>query len=114
MLLSPFSTDLIEVERISQRLSRMPEISREYAMLHAKTDHGADGQLIWIATCLPSIEQKSNGSQPMNKSRLTAEKKKLIRVVVAFVVATKHHLRAEGGVHHEDLKGMLSYRRADI
>jgi putative membrane protein len=29
----------------------------------------------------------------------------LIRLIVAFVVATKHHLRAEGGIHHEDLKG---------
>jgi putative membrane protein len=41
----------------------------------------------------------------MDRSRLTAEKKKLIRMVVAFVIATKHHLRAEGGVHHEDLRG---------
>jgi len=77
-----------------------------------KTEHGADDQLIWIATCLPLTEQNLNGSQPMDKSRLTAEKKKLIRMVVAFVVATKHHLRAEGGVHHEDLKGMLSSPRS--
>jgi hypothetical protein len=28
---------------------------------------------------------------------------------VAFVVATKHHLRAEGGVHHDDLRGELMF-----
>jgi putative membrane protein len=31
---------------------------------------------------------------------------------VAFVVATKHHLRAEGGVHHEDLKGWFFHTYA--
>jgi putative membrane protein len=48
----------------------------------------------------------------MTRARLTAEKKKLIRMVVAFVVATKHHLRAEGGVHHEDLKGWFFHTYA--
>jgi putative membrane protein len=66
-------------------------------------------QLIWIATCLPSPDQKTNGAPPMTRSRLTAEKKKLIRMVVAFVIATKHHLRAEGGVHHEDLRGTFNF-----
>lgn len=41
----------------------------------------------------------------ISRVRLTDEKKRMIRLVVAFVVATKHHLRAEGGVHHEDLQG---------
>lgn len=41
----------------------------------------------------------------MTREELTEEKKKLIRLAVAFVVATKHHLRAEGGVHHDDLRG---------
>lgn len=31
-------------------------------------------------------------------------------MIVAFVIATKHHLRAEGGVHHDDLKGELRSR----
>jgi hypothetical protein len=51
----------------------------------------------------------TDGSQPnITRARLTEEKKKLIRLVVAFVIATKHHLRAEGGVHHEDLKGAFA------
>nr|XP_019045471.1 hypothetical protein I302_05861 [Kwoniella bestiolae CBS 10118]OCF24401.1 hypothetical protein I302_05861 [Kwoniella bestiolae CBS 10118] len=61
---------------------------------------------IWIAVNVPP--PPSDGSQPaLTRRQLTAEKRKVIRLVVAFVVATKHHLRAEGGVHHEDLKGLL-------
>ena len=42
----------------------------------------------------------------MTRAQLTVEKKRLIRMIVAFVIATKHHLRAEGGIHHDDLKGL--------
>jgi putative membrane protein len=76
---------------------------------YSHSDHKLMYQLIWIATCLPSPDQKTNGAPPMTRSRLTAEKKKLIRMVVAFVIATKHHLRAEGGVHHEDLRGTFNF-----
>ncbi|GFZ50322.1 hypothetical protein JCM24511_08079, partial [Saitozyma sp. JCM 24511] len=63
-------------------------------------------QGIWVSVTVPP--PPTNGSQPsITRARLTEEKKKLIRLVVAFVIATKHHLRAEGGVHHEDLKGLL-------
>ncbi|WVQ65617.1 uncharacterized protein L199_003795 [Kwoniella botswanensis] len=66
---------------------------------------------IWVAVNLPPLP--SNGSQPaMSRRQLTAEKRKVIRLVVAFVVATKHHLRAEGGVHHDDLKGLLPSKLA--
>lgn len=54
----------------------------------------------------PSLDGKPS---PYTRAQLTEEKKRLIRLIVAFVVATKHHLRAEGGVHHEDLKGASSY-----
>jgi putative membrane protein len=64
---------------------------------------GSDDQLIWIAVCLPS--PGSDIKDPsVTRAQLRAEKKALIRLVVAFVVATKHHLRAEGGVHHDDLR----------
>ncbi|OXG42830.1 hypothetical protein C359_02157 [Cryptococcus neoformans Bt120] len=61
---------------------------------------------IWVAVTLPS---PSDGAVEIQISRgnLTEEKKKVIRLVVAFVVATKHHLRGEGGVQHNDLKGLL-------
>jgi putative membrane protein len=41
----------------------------------------------------------------ISREQLTEEKKRVIRLVVAFVVATKHDLRSEGGVHHADLQG---------
>jgi putative membrane protein len=54
--------------------------------------------------CVPP--PPTDGSQPsITRAKLTDEKKRLIRLAVAFVIATKHHLRAEGGVHHDDLKG---------
>ncbi|WWD18606.1 hypothetical protein CI109_103059 [Kwoniella shandongensis] len=65
---------------------------------------------IWVVVNLPpsSPNDDATASPPMiTRQQLTYEKKKLIRLVVAFVVATKHHLRAEGGVHHDDLKGLL-------
>ncbi|KAK6908026.1 hypothetical protein I203_102027 [Kwoniella mangroviensis CBS 8507] len=66
---------------------------------------------IWVAVNLPP--PPSDSSQPtMSRRQLTAEKRKVIRLVVAFVVATKHHLRAEGGVHHDDLKGLLPAKLA--
>nr|XP_019012934.1 uncharacterized protein I206_02430 [Kwoniella pini CBS 10737]OCF51715.1 hypothetical protein I206_02430 [Kwoniella pini CBS 10737] len=61
---------------------------------------------IWISVNLPPTPIDAVGPG-MTKHRLTAEKRKVVRLVVAFVVATKHHLRAEGGVHHDDLKGRL-------
>jgi putative membrane protein len=42
----------------------------------------------------------------ISRSALTEEKKQLIRLIVAFAIAVKHHLRAEGGVHHDDLRGV--------
>lgn len=61
---------------------------------------------IWVAVSLPS---PSNGAAEIQISRnnLTEEKKKVIRLVVAFVIATKHHLRGEDGVQHNDLKGAV-------
>ncbi|ODO05140.1 hypothetical protein L198_01828 [Cryptococcus wingfieldii CBS 7118] len=67
---------------------------------------------IWVAVTLPPTP--TDGSEPlMTREQLTLEKMKVIRLVVAFVVATKHHLRAEGGVHHDDLKGLLPPRLAN-
>ncbi|WWC88528.1 uncharacterized protein L201_003439 [Kwoniella dendrophila CBS 6074] len=66
---------------------------------------------IWVSVNLPPTP--TDGSKPIiTKRQLTAEKRKIIRLVVAFVVATKHHLRAEGGVHHDDLKGLLPAKLA--
>lgn len=48
----------------------------------------------------------SSLSRQITRAQLTEDKKRLIRLVVAFVIATKHHLRAEGGIHHEDLQGV--------
>ncbi|ODO09983.1 hypothetical protein I350_02207 [Cryptococcus amylolentus CBS 6273] len=67
---------------------------------------------IWVSVTLPPTP--TDGSEPlMTREQLTLEKMKVIRLVVAFVVATKHHLRAEGGVHHDDLKGLLPPRLAN-
>jgi putative membrane protein len=43
----------------------------------------------------------------MSRQQLTDEKRKVIRLIVAFVIATKHHLRGEGGVHYPDLESLL-------
>ncbi|TYJ56403.1 hypothetical protein B9479_002806 [Cryptococcus floricola] len=67
---------------------------------------------IWVSVTLPPTP--TDGSEPLTtREQLTLEKMKVIRLVVAFVVATKHHLRAEGGVHHDDLKGLLPPRLAN-
>ncbi|WVF68960.1 hypothetical protein IAT40_003734 [Kwoniella sp. CBS 6097] len=64
---------------------------------------------IWVVVTLPPAPTEGS-KPPFTRPQLTLEKKRLIRLVVAFVVATKHHLRAEGGVHHEDLRGLLPPR----
>ncbi|OCF37198.1 hypothetical protein I316_01105 [Kwoniella heveanensis BCC8398] len=72
---------------------------------------------IWVVVSTPqspsplgTTTDDSSSRPPLTRAQLTFEKKRLIRLVVAFVVATKHHLRAEGGVHHEDLRGLLPPR----
>ncbi|WVQ85081.1 hypothetical protein IAT38_007245 [Cryptococcus sp. DSM 104549] len=67
---------------------------------------------IWVVVTLPPPPTEPGAKPAITREQLTLEKKKLIRLVVAFVVATKHHLRAEGGVHHDDLKGLLPARLA--
>lgn len=44
-------------------------------------------------------------SGPCDREDLTRRKVELIRLIVGFVFATKHHLRSEGGAHHNDMKG---------
>lgn len=44
----------------------------------------------------------------MTKAMLTEEKKKLVKLLAAFAIATKHHLRAEAGIMHADLEGASS------
>nr|ODN85373.1 hypothetical protein L203_04988 [Cryptococcus depauperatus CBS 7841] len=66
---------------------------------------------IWIAVTLPP--PSADGLVSITREQLTLEKQKVIRLIVAFVVATKHHLRAEGGIHHDDLKGLLPPRLAN-
>lgn len=44
----------------------------------------------------------------MTKEELTREKKKLVKLLAAFAIATKHHLRAEAGIRHADLEGERS------
>lgn len=58
-------------------------------------------QNIWLYTSLPA-PQAAPSDQTASKRKvtvreLTAAKTRLIRMVVGLVVATKHHLRAEGG-----------------
>ncbi|WRT67923.1 uncharacterized protein IL334_004897 [Kwoniella shivajii] len=68
---------------------------------------------IWVSVTLPPSSIDVPMSRPqITRRQLTAEKRKVIRLVVAFVIATKHHLRDEGGVHHEDLKGLLPAKLA--
>jgi putative membrane protein len=63
-------------------------------------------QNIWIVVTLPPVNPAApDAKPPISRPDLTEEKRRLIRLIVAFVIATKHHLRAEGGVHHDDLKG---------
>ena len=68
-------------------------------------------RLIWIVVTLPP---PADTPLPLSRTQLTLEKRRLIRLVVAFVMATKHHLRAEGGVHHDDLKGELRTPKGEL
>ena len=69
-------------------------------------------QNIWIAVCMPP--EVDGKPAPLTRQQLTEEKKRVIRLIVAFVVATKHHLRSEGGVHHDDLRGMSLLCKMEI
>jgi hypothetical protein len=62
---------------------------------------------VWLFTSLPAspVTDNNNGktmATTMTREQLTALKKRVVRLVIAFVIATKHHLRAEGG---EPLRG---------
>lgn len=60
-------------------------------------------QVIWINVVPPPQGE----GPPIDRDALTERKRELIRLVVGFVFATKHYLRAEGGVHHHDLQALL-------
>lgn len=67
------------------------------------TPNLADRQSIWVEVVPPSGSHWSAAQ----RRQLTEQKRQAIRMIVGFVVATKHYLRSEGGVHHADLQGLL-------
>ena len=58
---------------------------------------------IWINVCLPPPDHNMITS----KESLRELKVRALRLTVAFLYATKHHLRDEHGVNHDDLRGLL-------
>ncbi|ORY25958.1 Bestrophin, RFP-TM, chloride channel-domain-containing protein, partial [Naematelia encephala] len=93
---------LLLVFRNSSAYERYAEGRKDFTSLISNARNLS--RLIWVVVCLPPTDTTSH---PITRAQLTEEKKRLIRLIVAFVVATKHHLRAEGGVHHADLRGLL-------
>ncbi|KAI9634914.1 Bestrophin, RFP-TM, chloride channel-domain-containing protein, partial [Dioszegia hungarica] len=68
---------------------------------------------IWIVLASPPVNPATPDAKPaISRMRPTEEKKRLNRLIVAFVVAMKHYLRAEGRVHHQDLEGELGQARS--
>jgi putative membrane protein len=65
-------------------------------------------QLIWIHVVLSPATSAKSKESAMTKAILTEEKKKLVKLLAAFAIATKHHLRAEAGIMHADLEGASS------
>lgn len=63
-------------------------------------------RLIWIQVALPppSGDGKARPREKMTREILKAQKIKFLRLTVAFVIATVHHLRGESGTEHEDYK----------
>lgn len=60
-------------------------------------------QSIWVEV-VPPPNSHWTAAQ---RRELTEKKRQVIRMIVGFVMATKHYLRSEGGVHHADLQGLL-------
>ncbi|KAF8328805.1 Bestrophin, RFP-TM, chloride channel-domain-containing protein [Cantharellus anzutake] len=58
---------------------------------------------IWVFVTLPPPERKSI----LTKDSLRELKIRALRLIVAFLYATKHHLRDEPGIDYEDYQGLF-------
>ncbi|TXT16028.1 hypothetical protein VHUM_00531 [Vanrija humicola] len=92
---------LLLVFRNSTAYERYAEGRKDFTMLLSNARNLA--RVIWVNVVPPPAGE----GPPMNRDALTERKRELIRLVVGFVFATKHYLRAEGGVHHADLQALL-------
>ncbi|KAL1413181.1 hypothetical protein Q8F55_000931 [Vanrija albida] len=92
---------LLLVFRNSTAYERYAEGRKDFTMLMSNARNLA--RVIWINVVPPP----ASDGVPMDRDALTERKRELIRLVVGFVFATKHYLRAEGGVHHADLQALL-------
>ncbi|ELU44632.1 Bestrophin domain-containing protein [Rhizoctonia solani AG-1 IA] len=85
-------------------------------------------RLLWVNSNLPHASDDTKAKQPsafmkirgktyqpsssiknpvITSASLRAEKERALKLMVAFVVAVKHHLRSEQGVEHPDYLGLL-------
>jgi len=92
---------LILVFRNGTSYDRWYEGSKDW---EATVSHARNAcRQIWISVCLPPPDSKTT----LTKESLQEQKIRALHLVVAFLYATKHHLRDEPGINHDDLRGLV-------
>ena len=79
-------------------------------------------RLIWVNITPSSASNQTSASAPASdptkgkshhpRATLRAVKCRILRLLVAYAVSVKHHLRDEPGTHHADYEGLLPPRFA--
>lgn len=64
---------------------------------------------VWINIAVPDPKPSSSGTTTpvIDHATLREDKIRTLHLIAAFLVAVKHHLRAEPGIHHSDYVGLL-------
>jgi len=66
---------------------------------------------LWLNVGLALEQDASMGGNPYQHKKWSEEdqreKRAILRLAVAFVIAAKHHVRAEFGSDHEDFRGLF-------
>ncbi|EJD52890.1 UPF0187-domain-containing protein [Auricularia subglabra TFB-10046 SS5] len=72
-------------------------------------------RLIWVNVVPPTSQSTFSSAATLTdkgKASMRALKMRTLRLLVAYAVAAKHHLRDEPGTHHSDFVGLLPPRFA--
>ncbi|CAE6515561.1 unnamed protein product [Rhizoctonia solani] len=117
---------LILVFRNGTSYDRYYEGRKDFGMVMSNVRNLA--RLLWINANIPHTSNDAKAKQPssflnlrgktyqpsssvknpvITSASLRAEKERALKLMVAFVVAVKHHLRGEEGVEHPDYLGLL-------
>ncbi|KAH7340324.1 Bestrophin, RFP-TM, chloride channel-domain-containing protein [Rhizoctonia solani] len=117
---------LILVFRYGTSYDRYYEGRKDFGTLMSNVRNLA--RMLWVNANLPHASEDAKAKQPsafmkirgrtyqpsssiknpvITSASLRVEKERALKLMVAFVVAVKHHLRSEEGVDHPDYLGLL-------